>query len=48
MDQLYRVAESYFSQPIGQLFLMILLLVLVGYGSYVAYPAVAPVLLSNL
>lgn len=47
MDQPDREAEPYFSQPVRQIFLMLMVLVLVGFGGYVAYPRVAPVFLAN-
>lgn len=48
MDQPDREAEPYFSQPIRQIILMILVLGLVGFGAYIAFPSVAPVFLANL
>ena len=42
MDQPDREAEPYFSQPIRQIILMILVLGLVGFGAYIAFPSVAP------
>lgn len=47
MDQPDREAEPFFSQPVRQIFLMLMVLVLVGFGGYVAYPRVAPVFLAN-
>ncbi len=44
MDQ---EAESLFSHPVRQIALMVLVLVLVGCGAWVAYPQVAPVFLAN-
>jgi len=40
-------AEPYFSQPVRQIFLMVLVLGLVGAGAYLAFPRVAPVFLAN-
>jgi len=42
-----REAEPYFSQPVRQILLMLIVLGLVGSGAYVAYPRVAPVFLAN-
>ena len=47
MDRLDREAESQFSLPIRQILLMVIVLVLVGFLAYVAYPQVAPVFLAN-
>jgi len=47
MDQPDREAEPYFSQPVRQITLMLIVLVLVGFGAYVAFPRVAPVFLAN-
>ncbi len=47
MDQSDREAEPYFSQPVRQLVLMCLVLVLVAIGAYIAFPRVAPVVLAN-
>ncbi|MDF0603018.1 biopolymer transporter ExbB [Psychromarinibacter sp. C21-152] len=47
MDQADREAEPYFSQPVRQIVLMIVVLGLVGFGAYIAYPRVAPVFLAN-
>ncbi len=44
MDQ---EAESLFSHPVRQIALMLLVLVLVAFGAWVAYPQVAPVFLAN-
>ncbi|MEL6643225.1 MAG: biopolymer transporter ExbB [Pseudomonadota bacterium] len=46
-DRLDREAEPQFAQPIRQIVLMVLVLILVGAGAYVAYPRVAPVFLAN-
>ncbi|MEM7296610.1 MAG: biopolymer transporter ExbB, partial [Pseudomonadota bacterium] len=40
-------AEPHFSQPVRQIFLMLVALGLVAMGSVVAFPAVAPVFLAN-
>lgn len=42
-----REAEPYFSQPVRQILTMLIVLGLVGFGGYVAYPRVAPVFLAN-
>jgi len=42
-----REAEPYFSQPVRQILLMLIVLGLVGSGAYVAYPRVSPVFLAN-
>lgn len=47
MDQPDREAIQQFSQPFRQIFLMILVLGLVGFGFYIALPRVAPVFLAN-
>lgn len=47
MDQPDREAEPYFSQPVRQFLLMGIVLGLVGFGSYIAIPSVAPVVLAN-
>jgi hypothetical protein len=47
MDPSDREAEPYFSQPIRQIVLMVIVLGLVGAGAYVAFPAVAPVFLAS-
>ncbi|MEM9477578.1 MAG: biopolymer transporter ExbB [Pseudomonadota bacterium] len=46
-DRLDREAEPQFAQPIRQIVLMVLVLILVGAGAYIAYPRVAPVFLAN-
>lgn len=48
MDQLDREAEPNFTQPFRQLSLMVIVLALVAFGAYVAFPQVAPVFLANL
>ncbi len=47
MDQRDRETAPYFSQPVRQILLMLIVLGLVGFGAYVAYPRVAPVFLAN-
>ncbi|WP_095588583.1 biopolymer transporter ExbB [Actibacterium ureilyticum] len=42
-----REAEPHFSQPVRQIFLMLVAVGLFSFGAYVAYPRVAPVFLSN-
>ena len=43
-----REVEPQFSQPVRQIVLMLIVLVLVGFGAYIAFPKVAPVFLANL
>ncbi len=47
MDQPDREVEPFFSQPVRQIFLMLMVLVLVSMGAWVALPRVAPVFLAN-
>lgn len=47
MDQPDREAESFFAQPVRQITVMLIVLALVGFGAYVAFPRVAPVFLAN-
>ncbi len=47
MDQPDREAAPYFSQPVRQLVFMVIVLGLVGFGAYIAFPRVAPVFLAN-
>ncbi len=47
MDRLDREAEPQFSQPIRQITLMVLVLILTGIGAWLAFPRVAPVFLAN-
>lgn len=47
MDQPDREAEQHFTQPYRQILTMIIVLGLVGFGAYIAYPKVAPVFLAN-
>ena len=42
-----REAEPHFSQPVRQIFLMLVAVGLVTFGAYLAFPRVAPVFLSN-
>ena len=47
MDQPDREAESFFAQPVRQIALMLIVLALVAFGAYLAFPSVAPVFLAN-
>lgn len=47
MDQPDREAEPHFTQPYRQFVTMLIILALVGFGAYIAYPRVAPVFLAN-
>ncbi|MDJ0823885.1 MAG: biopolymer transporter ExbB [Rhodobacter sp.] len=47
MDQPDREAEPFFSQPVRQIVLMLIVLVLVSFGAYIAYPRVESVFLAN-
>ncbi|MEQ9041497.1 MAG: biopolymer transporter ExbB [Silicimonas sp.] len=47
MDQPDREAEQHFTQPYRQILTMVIVLGLVGFGAYIAYPEVAPVFLAN-
>ncbi|MHC0053726.1 biopolymer transporter ExbB [Actibacterium sp. D379-3] len=47
MDMTEREAEPHFSQPVRQIFLMLVAVGLFSFGAYVAYPRVAPVFLAN-
>lgn len=47
MDKPDRTFERHFTQPYRQILTMLIVLVLVGVGAYVAYPQVAPVFLAN-
>ena len=47
MDQPRREAEPLFTQPVRQFLLMSIVLVLTGFGCYIAFPRVAPVFLAN-
>jgi len=42
-----REATAQFTQPVRQILTMVIVLVLVGFGAYIAYPEVAPVFLAN-
>ena len=46
-DYRSREAEPHFSQPVRQIILMLVVLVLVGALSYIVWPSVAPVFLAN-
>jgi len=48
MDQPDRVAEPYFTQPVRQIFLILIVIGLVGFGGFVVLPRLLPVFLSNL
>ncbi len=48
MDQPDREVEPFFSQPVRQIFLMLVVLVLVALGAWVALPAVWPVFFANI
>ncbi len=47
MDQPDREAELFFAQPVRQVSVMLIVLALVCFGAYVAFPRVAPVFLAN-
>ncbi len=47
MDQPDHEAEPYFAQPVRQIITMLIVLGLVGFGTYIAFPRVAPVFLAN-
>lgn len=47
MARLDGEAAAQFSQPVRQIFLMLIVLVLVGFLAYIAYPQVSPVFLAN-
>ncbi len=47
MDRRDREAEAQFTQPYRQIITMVVVLVLVAVGAYIAYPEVAPVFLAN-
>ncbi len=47
MDKPRREAEPLFTQPVRQFLLMSTVLLLAGFGCYIAYPRVAPVFLAN-
>lgn len=42
-----REAEPIFTQPVRQIVMMVVVLILVGIGTYVAFPRVAPLFLAN-
>jgi len=48
MDQPDREAESFFSHPVRQILLMLMVCGLVGFGAYLIYPSVASVFRANL
>src|SRR6056297_1950279 len=47
MAQRDREAELHFTRPYRQILTMLIVLGLVGFGAYLAYPQVAPVFLAN-
>ncbi|WP_212524151.1 biopolymer transporter ExbB [Actibacterium sp. MT2.3-13A] len=47
MDMSEREAEPHFSQPVRQIFTMLVAVGLFSFGAYVAFPRVAPVFLAN-
>lgn len=47
MSMIDREAEVRFSQPVRQIFLMLVAIGLFSFGAYLAYPRVAPVFLAN-
>ena len=47
MAQMDREAELHFTRPYRQILTMLIVLGLVGFGAYLAYPQVAPVFLAN-
>jgi membrane protein implicated in regulation of membrane protease activity len=47
MDTPHRVRPPQFTQPVRQIFIMLVILGLVIAGGYLAYPSVAPVFLAN-
>lgn len=47
MNRLDAEAAPHFSQPVRQIVLMVLVLILVGIGAWIAFPQVAPVFLAN-
>ena len=48
MEQSAKQAHPQFEQPVRQAALMVIISALVGFGSYILYPAVAPVVAANL
>ncbi|WP_456389845.1 biopolymer transporter ExbB [Profundibacter sp.] len=42
-----QVAKTHFTQPVRQIVTMLIVLGLVGFGTYIAFPRVAPVFLAN-
>ncbi len=47
MDKLARDAHPYFTQPVRQIVMMLLVLVLVGVGAYLAYGRILPIFIAN-
>ncbi|MDA8587246.1 biopolymer transporter ExbB, partial [Rhodobacteraceae bacterium] len=47
MDQPDREVERHFALPYRQIITMVLVLVLVGFGAYLAYPKVSPIFAAN-
>ena len=48
MDKALRGAQPYFSQPVRQVIMMLVVLVLVGVGGYLAYGRILPIFTANL
>ncbi len=48
MDKPVRSAQPYFSQPVRQVMMMLIVLVLVGVGGYLAYGRILPIFSANL
>ena len=48
MEQSAKQAHPQFAQPVRQAALMVIISALVGFGSYILYPVVAPVVIANV
>jgi hypothetical protein len=48
MDKPVREAHPYFSQPVRQIVMMLIVLILVGVGGYLAYGRILPIFIANL
>lgn len=48
MDRSVRAAQPFFSQPVRQVVMMLIVLALVGTGAYVAYGRILPIFTANL
>jgi hypothetical protein len=48
MDKPVRSTQPYFSQPVRQIVMMLLALILVGVGAYLAYGRILPIFIANL